>query len=89
MKNTYIFMTDDEQYVDGTWEPFGGENAVIVQPGDTTDVPFEVELVSKATRSAERLDSSKLTSSPIRLFRISYWSWIRIPVPVFSLRSMD
>lgn len=30
----YLFMTDDpEQYVDGTWEPEGGENAVVVQPG--------------------------------------------------------
>jgi hypothetical protein len=30
----YWFMTDDEQYVDGTWKPEGGENAVIVQPCD-------------------------------------------------------
>lgn len=29
----YLFMTGDEPYVDGTWEPAGGENAVIVQPG--------------------------------------------------------
>jgi uncharacterized protein YwqG len=28
----YIFMTDGEEYVDGTWEPDGGENAVILQP---------------------------------------------------------
>ena len=28
----YIFMTDEEDYVDGTWEPEGGENAVILQP---------------------------------------------------------
>ena len=28
----YIFMTDGEDYVDGTWEPEGGENAVIIQP---------------------------------------------------------
>jgi uncharacterized protein YwqG len=33
-KMAYIFMTeDDEDYVDGTWEPDGGENAVIIQPG--------------------------------------------------------
>ena len=32
-KVAYIFMTeDDEEYIDGTWEPDGGENAVIVQP---------------------------------------------------------
>ena len=30
----YVFMTDGAgDYVDGTWEPEGGENAVIVQPG--------------------------------------------------------
>ncbi|GFJ82612.1 hypothetical protein [Phytohabitans houttuyneae] len=29
----YVFMTDGDDYVDGTWEPDGGENAVIVQPG--------------------------------------------------------
>lgn len=28
----YVFMTDEEQFVDGTWEPEGGENAVIIQP---------------------------------------------------------
>jgi hypothetical protein len=31
----YLFITDEEsgEYVDGTWEPNGGENAVILQPG--------------------------------------------------------
>jgi uncharacterized protein YwqG len=33
-KMAYIFMTDSEEYVDGTWEPDGGENAVIIQPGE-------------------------------------------------------
>jgi uncharacterized protein YwqG len=32
----YIFMTDGEDYVDGTWEPDAGENAVILQPGVTS-----------------------------------------------------
>jgi len=31
----YLFMTDEKEYVDGTWEPDGGENAVILQPGQT------------------------------------------------------
>jgi len=31
----YLFMTDGEEYVDGTWEADGGENAVILQPGKT------------------------------------------------------
>ncbi len=34
-KMAYIFMTDEEEYIDGTWEPDGGENAVILQPGTT------------------------------------------------------
>jgi uncharacterized protein YwqG len=33
-KMAYLFMTDDAD-VDGTWEPGGGENALIVQPGHT------------------------------------------------------
>lgn len=32
VRMAYVFMTDSEEYVDGTWEPEGGENAVIVQP---------------------------------------------------------
>lgn len=35
-KMAYVFMTDGDGYVDGTWEPDGGENAVILQPGNTT-----------------------------------------------------
>lgn len=31
-KMAYIFMTGGEEYVDGAWEPDGGENAVIIQP---------------------------------------------------------
>jgi uncharacterized protein YwqG len=33
----YLFMTDEEDgdFVDGTYEPDGGENAVILQPGHT------------------------------------------------------
>jgi uncharacterized protein YwqG len=32
----YLFMTDEDEFVDGTWEPDGGENAVILQPGTTS-----------------------------------------------------
>ncbi|MEM7475143.1 MAG: DUF1963 domain-containing protein [Planctomycetota bacterium] len=36
----YLFMTEEEdgEFVDGTYEPDGGENAVILQPG-TTAIP--------------------------------------------------
>lgn len=33
VRMAYLFMTDTEDFVDGTWEPEAGENAVIVQPG--------------------------------------------------------
>ncbi|MDA2812107.1 hypothetical protein O4J56_15795 [Nocardiopsis sp. RSe5-2] len=29
----YLFMTDEEDFVDGTWEPEAGENAFFAQPG--------------------------------------------------------
>jgi len=32
----YLFMTDEEDYVDGTWEPDGGENALVLQPGNVS-----------------------------------------------------
>lgn len=42
-KMAYIFMTegDNDDYVDGTWEPDGGENAIVLQPGTTSAVPVE------------------------------------------------
>ena len=45
-KWAYIFMTeDDNEYVDGTWEPDGGENAVIIQP----DGMNPLEIIGQAT----------------------------------------
>lgn len=29
----YVFMTADDEYVEDTWVPDGGENAVVIQPG--------------------------------------------------------
>jgi uncharacterized protein YwqG len=38
-KMAYLFMTDEEdEYVDGTWDPEGGENALIIQPGGEANV---------------------------------------------------
>lgn len=38
-KVAYIFMTEDfDEYVDDTWEPNGGENAVIIQPGGINSI---------------------------------------------------
>lgn len=35
-KVAYIFMTDEEDFVNGTWEPDSGENAVIIQSFSNT-----------------------------------------------------
>ncbi|MCX7207750.1 MAG: DUF1963 domain-containing protein [Proteobacteria bacterium] len=40
-KMAYVFMTENEEYVDGTWEPDGGENAVIIQPNGKVSVPVQ------------------------------------------------
>lgn len=40
-KMAYIFMTEDDEYVDATWEPDGGENAVILQPGGQPQVEVQ------------------------------------------------
>ncbi|MEU9114295.1 hypothetical protein AB0D04_21540 [Streptomyces sp. NPDC048483] len=29
----YLFMSGGDDWVDGTWEPEGGENALVIQPG--------------------------------------------------------
>ena len=41
-KMAYVFMTEEKEYVDGTWEPDGGENAIIIQPGLTTIAVSEI-----------------------------------------------
>lgn len=49
-KVAYIFMTeDDDEYVDGTWEYDGEENAIIIQPNGFTQLPTKA-LESGPTR---------------------------------------
>jgi hypothetical protein len=36
-KMAYLFMTDEEEHIDGTWLPDGGENALILQPQGVFD----------------------------------------------------
>ena len=33
-KFAYLFMTDEDEFIDGTWEADGGENAIILQPNN-------------------------------------------------------
>jgi len=70
-KVAYIFMTDTDDYVDGTWEPNGGENAVIVQPAEDADPPI-VEVSADATgptiqRYVKALFSKKLKPKDVEL----------------------
>jgi uncharacterized protein YwqG len=63
-KIAYIFMTDDEDYVDGTWEPDGGENAVILQPGATS---IHVEPLAKGPtlyRMVKKMFKNRLVPEP-------------------------
>ena len=37
-KMAYLFITGESEWVDATYDPEGGENAIIIQPGGTNDV---------------------------------------------------
>lgn len=43
-KTAFLFMTEEDEYVDDTWEPDGGENAVVIQPGGELDVEHQALL---------------------------------------------
>ncbi|GAA3924939.1 hypothetical protein Aau02nite_20960 [Amorphoplanes auranticolor] len=47
LRMAYLFMTAGDEYVDGTWEPEGGENAVIVQPEGSVPAFFAVTDISE------------------------------------------
>lgn len=58
----YLFMTDEEngEFVDGTYEPDGGENAVILQPGNC-DIPTKAlaqSTITACSRSSARSPSA-------------------------------
>lgn len=70
-KVAYIFMTDTDDYVDGTWEPNGGENAVIIQPPEKAEPPI-VEVSANAAgptiqRYEKALFSKKLKPKDVEL----------------------
>ena len=63
-KMAYIFMTDGDEYVDGTWEPDGGENAVILQPGNTS---APVETIAEGPtlyRMVKKIFNKRLVPEP-------------------------
>jgi hypothetical protein len=62
----YVFMTDGDDYVDGTWAPEGGENAVVIQPGGG---PLLVDVVSTPQgptlyRMIQEPGAARLTPQP-------------------------
>lgn len=66
VRMAYLFMTDGEDYVDGTWESERGENALIVQPGR---VPSFVAVSddAKGPTMSEDLAVELLPMNPVEL----------------------
>jgi hypothetical protein len=60
----YVFMTDEDDYVDGTWEPDGGENAVILQPGTPTVTVQSLATGPTLYRMVEKMFRSSLVQEP-------------------------
>jgi len=63
-KIAYLFMTDGEEFVDGTWEPDGGENAIILQPGHNTVKTREVHDGPTLYVMVEQPDRETLVPQP-------------------------
>ncbi len=62
----YLFMTDDDEgeWVDGTYEPDGGENAVVLQPGDFTSPTTSQAEGPTLVRMIERPGEDRLVPEP-------------------------
>jgi hypothetical protein len=61
----YLFMTDDdEESVDGTYEPDGGENAVVLQPGRFAGPTVEQAEGPTLYRMVERPGAARLVPEP-------------------------
>ena len=62
----YLFMTEEEdgEFVDGTYEPDGGENAVLVQPG-ATEIPCRAQATGPTLyRMVEKAGHDRLQKEP-------------------------
>ena len=60
----YLFMTDEEEFVDGTYEPEGGENAVVLQPGNFRGPSLEQAEGPTLYRMVEKPGSDRLVPEP-------------------------
>jgi hypothetical protein len=65
-KMAYLFMTDSDEgeFVDGTYEPDGGENAIILQPGMTELPTSEANAGPTLYRMAEKPGMDRLQPEP-------------------------
>lgn len=63
-KVAYVFITETGDYVDGTWEPDGGENAVIVQPSDDSEKPIVEVTPSRTGPTAQRYGDRLFSKRP-------------------------
>ncbi|NVK86408.1 MAG: DUF1963 domain-containing protein [Cytophagia bacterium] len=59
-KFAYLFMTDEDEYVDGTWEADGGENAIILQPGENQVKTQNLEKGPSLYKMVKKLFKKKL-----------------------------
>ncbi len=60
----YLFITDDDDYIDGTWEPDGGENAVIIQPGELLVPAQDLAAGPTLYRMVSRPGHERLVAEP-------------------------
>ena len=60
----YLFMTDEEEDVDGTWEANGGENALVLQPGHVNCPNKPLAEGPSLYRMAKKLLHKKLVPEP-------------------------
>lgn len=60
----YLFMTDEEEFVDGTYEPDGGENDVVLQPGRFAGPTTEQAEGPTLYRMVQRPGSDRLVPEP-------------------------
>ena len=61
----YVFMTSDDEYVEDTWVPDGGENAVVIQPGGAA--PAGVVVSERATGPTLEADAGVPVELVVRL----------------------
>jgi uncharacterized protein YwqG len=63
-KMAYLFVTDEDEYVDETWEPDGGKNAVILQSGDVRVPVKEIQEGPTLYRMVKKVFRKRLVPEP-------------------------